>query len=184
MWHCLGCGEEIEDTFDACWKCGTARDGAVPSDFHREPDDPAVPDPGPGTERTEDIVAGLEADPVEELVTIAAYDLPSLAEVDRVFLEQEGISAFLADDNLVTMNWLLANAVGGAKLLVAASEAGRAAELLAQCRAQQSQAQLDRPQTDVTFPCEECAGNMTFPAEYRGRVEVCPHCSQYVDVPE
>ena len=30
MWKCQKCGEEIEDTFDACWNCGTGRDGAPP----------------------------------------------------------------------------------------------------------------------------------------------------------
>lgn len=24
MWTCRKCGEEIEDSFDSCWKCGTA----------------------------------------------------------------------------------------------------------------------------------------------------------------
>ena len=27
MWKCKNCGEEIEDTFDACWNCGTNKDG-------------------------------------------------------------------------------------------------------------------------------------------------------------
>ncbi len=33
MWTCAKCGERIEDTFDACWKCGTSRVGV---------DDPGV----------------------------------------------------------------------------------------------------------------------------------------------
>ncbi|WP_445156697.1 putative signal transducing protein [Halomonas sp. E14] len=24
-WHCPGCGEVLEGTFDACWRCGTTR---------------------------------------------------------------------------------------------------------------------------------------------------------------
>ena len=27
MWLCGNCGEMAEDTFDACWKCGTVKDG-------------------------------------------------------------------------------------------------------------------------------------------------------------
>ncbi len=27
MWTCSKCGESVEDTFDVCWKCGTAWDG-------------------------------------------------------------------------------------------------------------------------------------------------------------
>ncbi len=29
MWTCTSCGEKHEDSFDACWKCGTARDPSV-----------------------------------------------------------------------------------------------------------------------------------------------------------
>jgi Zn finger protein HypA/HybF involved in hydrogenase expression len=27
MWTCRNCGEPLEDTFDACWKCKRRRDG-------------------------------------------------------------------------------------------------------------------------------------------------------------
>jgi hypothetical protein len=50
MWHCQKCGEEIEGSFDACWKCGTSRDGAEPAEFWVETDvqDAEPPDtPGP-----------------------------------------------------------------------------------------------------------------------------------------
>ena len=30
MWKCKGCSEQIENNFDACWKCGHSRSG-VPS---------------------------------------------------------------------------------------------------------------------------------------------------------
>lgn len=36
MWHCLTCGEAIDEVFDACWKCGTARDGTTPVDRFAE----------------------------------------------------------------------------------------------------------------------------------------------------
>ena len=32
MWKCSKCKEESEDTFDSCWSCGTARDGAPPAE--------------------------------------------------------------------------------------------------------------------------------------------------------
>jgi hypothetical protein len=31
MWKCKKCGKQIEDNFDACWKCGTGKDGSPPS---------------------------------------------------------------------------------------------------------------------------------------------------------
>ncbi len=36
MWKCQKCNEEIEDTFDACWNCGTSVDGVENPDFHIE----------------------------------------------------------------------------------------------------------------------------------------------------
>ncbi len=39
MWRCPGCGEEIEDSFDACWKCGTGQDGVPAEHFQPESDD-------------------------------------------------------------------------------------------------------------------------------------------------
>ncbi len=30
MWTCANCGEVSEESFDACWKCGTTRDGTPP----------------------------------------------------------------------------------------------------------------------------------------------------------
>jgi hypothetical protein len=30
MWKCKKCGEEIEDSFDSCWQCGTLDDGTSP----------------------------------------------------------------------------------------------------------------------------------------------------------
>ena len=29
MWLCSKCGESVEDSFDACWKCGTSKEGVA-----------------------------------------------------------------------------------------------------------------------------------------------------------
>jgi membrane protease YdiL (CAAX protease family) len=36
----------------------------------------------------------------------------------------------------------------------------------------------------VAFVCEDCGERITFPGQRRGRVETCPHCGNYVDVPD
>ena len=41
MWDCKTCHETIEDNLDACWNCGTAKDGTPDPNFRRA-DDPAV----------------------------------------------------------------------------------------------------------------------------------------------
>ena len=41
----------------------------------------------------------------------------------------------------------------------------------------------DAPAGDVTFACQECGKSIAFPDEFRGHVETCPDCGEYVDVP-
>ncbi len=35
MWNCKNCHETIEDNFDACWNCGTDKDGKTDPNFGR-----------------------------------------------------------------------------------------------------------------------------------------------------
>ena len=59
----------------------------------------------------------------EELVTIATtYDIVE-AEFLRNHLESQGFEVFLADENIIGMYNLLANAVGGIKVKVIAEDA-------------------------------------------------------------
>lgn len=39
-WDCIRCGEQIDDNFDACFSCGSSRDGVADPDFHKQIDDP------------------------------------------------------------------------------------------------------------------------------------------------
>ena len=32
MWKCKHCAEQVENTFDSCWKCGCGRDGLPPKE--------------------------------------------------------------------------------------------------------------------------------------------------------
>ncbi len=189
VWHCPLCGEAVEDAFDTCWRCGAGKDGIAAADFQREPDDPSVTDPGPKPERAEpepgETVPTVADDArAEDLVTIATYDVPLRAEVERLLLEDEGIPTFLADDNVVKTNWFLSNAVGGAKLQVAASQAERATKILEAHRASRTGPHEGLTGQFVTFVCEACGEPMTFPAERCGHVETCPSCGDYVDVPD
>ena len=38
MWKCIKCGEDIEDTFDVCWNCGTSKDGVEDPNFQSKID--------------------------------------------------------------------------------------------------------------------------------------------------
>jgi len=67
---------------------------------------------------------------VRELVTIRQFrDLPE-ALLAKGSLESAGIECFLADDNLVRMDWFISNFIGGIKLNVRAADAENAQKLL------------------------------------------------------
>jgi Putative prokaryotic signal transducing protein len=67
-----------------------------------------------------------------ELVTIRKFrDLPE-ALLAQGRLESSGIQAFLFDDNMVRMDWLISNMLGGVKLKVEEANVEIAEEILSQ----------------------------------------------------
>ena len=67
---------------------------------------------------------------VRELVTIRQFrDLPE-ALLAKGSLESAGIECFLADENLVRLDWFISNFIGGIKLNVRAADAENAQKLL------------------------------------------------------
>ncbi len=120
----------------------------------------------------------------KELFTVATFDHRAMADVCRVAIEQEGIAVFIADDHLVGgVNFLLSNAVRGIKVQVTDTDARRAMEIWHRTKpaAETNEFGNDTP---VEFDCEECGKFLSFPGRRRGYVETCPHCGEYVDVPE
>lgn len=66
----------------------------------------------------------------DDLTTIASYRFLAEAETDKLELEGEGFTVFLADAEIVNMDWLLGNAVGDIKLQTPNEQAQAAAERL------------------------------------------------------
>jgi hypothetical protein len=67
---------------------------------------------------------------MRELVTIRQFrDLPE-ALLAKGSLESAGIECFLADENLVRLDWFISNFIGGIKLNVRAADAENAQKLL------------------------------------------------------
>ncbi|MGB8581895.1 MAG: DUF2007 domain-containing protein [Candidatus Sulfotelmatobacter sp.] len=67
---------------------------------------------------------------VRELVTIRQFrDLPE-ALLAKGSLESMGIECFLADENLVRLDWFISNFIGGIKLKVRVPDAANAQKLL------------------------------------------------------
>jgi hypothetical protein len=63
-------------------------------------------------------------------ILIQTYDNYVSAHIAMGALEEEGINCWLQDENTVTINPILSNAVGGIKLMVAETQAERAVNLL------------------------------------------------------
>ena len=61
MWRCSKCGAEVEDDFEVCWNCSTARSGASYEEFHA--DIPSASAPAP--------IAALE---VEQIAVLQAIE--------------------------------------------------------------------------------------------------------------
>ncbi len=70
----------------------------------------------------------------DELVTVESYSTPEEAHLALYHLESEGITACLADEELVSTAWHLGNAVGGIKLQVLQGQADKATSILAEHR--------------------------------------------------
>jgi hypothetical protein len=75
------------------------------------------------------------------------------------------------------------------QIWVREGDAGRAREIIEEYairpRHEAGASTEDDDQTeDVAFFCEECGNGVVFPNSRRGHVETCPHCGNYVDVPD
>jgi hypothetical protein len=76
--------------------------------------------------------AAIDEIAARELVAIRKFrDLPE-ALLAKGAIESAGIECFLADDNLVRLDWFISNFIGGVKLLVDRENADSAANVLNQ----------------------------------------------------
>ena len=121
---------------------------------------------------------------MEDFVTVGTHYSMAEAEPERLALEAAGISAIATDEGMSTL--LVPNLVGGIKIQVAAADAARAEEVLAELRAEAHLPGADADAADdgVSFKCTSCQAEIWFPSDRRGHVEVCPECGNYVDVPQ
>lgn len=105
----------------------------------------------------------------EDLVTVKTYTIAVYAHTDRVHLEQEGIPAFVVDDNIVSAEYFWGNALGYIKLQVPRSQAQAARELLNRHSTEHYAFSSD-PVTEAAPPCLACGESM---CETEDR---CPKC--------
>jgi hypothetical protein len=66
-----------------------------------------------------------------DVKTIAAFSKPMDAHLLIARLEGSGIKAYARDENMVTLDWLASNAIGGVKVDVADEDYTKALEVMA-----------------------------------------------------
>lgn len=84
-----------------------------------------------------------------EYVLLQTYDNYVSAHIAMGRLEEDGINCWLKDENTVTIDPILSNAIGGIKLMVAAPQAERAAAILKELEQQYK----------ATITCPQCGSN-------------------------
>lgn len=95
-----------------------------------------------------------------ELVTIATFTYPMDALVPKTKLESEGIWSFVADEELINVNWLNCFAVGRVKLQVRHSDVERAMRVLQEPSPRLEPVEDDQPR------CPACGSDLTRHEKY------------------
>lgn len=102
------------------WELSDAAWDALEDELDRRHLEVPVPDPVPQVESLEK----------RNLVLLRRFrDLPE-ALLAKGKLESAGVPVFLADDNMVRMDWFISNLLGGVKVLVDGEDFAEAARLL------------------------------------------------------
>jgi hypothetical protein len=144
MWTCPNCHEQIDDSFDVCWKCGTDRDGTPSAEFDVEPGDPRTHDPKADPHPPDEPAAN---DPKNDrIVELCAAANEVEAHALCALLEEAGIRWRIVGETL-------GNAAGGLplgdtiapRIWVREEDAARAREI------------IDEPPGEVDWPSSSLA---------------------------
>jgi hypothetical protein len=114
------------------------------------------PESGPDSESEPESHSGDDSQ--TELEVVASYLYPLEAFIARTALENAGIDAVVADDHLISMDWLLATALGGVKLLVRAQDLADAREFLTESK--------EASETDTNYERDACRRCGSLNTEY------------------
>ena len=87
---------------------------------------------------------GDGSDPDRPVILRTYRDMPQ-AFVEKSVLDDVGISCFLQDDNVIRMDWLWSNAIGGIKLMVRQRDAIEAGRILKEVQWDNEKAESEKP---------------------------------------
>jgi hypothetical protein len=109
-----------------------------------------------------------------DLITVGKFYEVNSAELAVMQLNEEGIEAYIADATIVSMDWLLANAIGWVKVQVATADAERARAIILAARAKLAQSKgSSSSEADFAsgdMQCLSCGAAMPV------GVATCPAC--------
>jgi hypothetical protein len=109
------------------------------------------------------------------------------ADIVTAWLADQGINAHVTNRN-PAMNLYVPSVVSprGIEVCVVDSQQAERAEALVREHLEHRKQKTNEPAMGRTIEavCEECGKATQFPFEQRGTVQTCPHCRQYLDVPE
>jgi hypothetical protein len=116
------------------WELSEAAWEALEDELDRRRLDLPAPDPVPQVESPEK----------RNLVILRKFrDLPE-ALLAKGMLDSSGVPCFLADDNMIRLDWFISNLLGGVKILVDAEDFAEASRLLNEPAPQDFDQDLDR----------------------------------------
>jgi len=104
----------------------------------------------------------------EEFIIIASYMYSADAFPLLIMLEQEGIEYFLADENAITANPFLSNAVGGVKVKINSADKEKALDILKQLENENCAKEINADDTwkkdyvKVEAFCPECESTLVY----------------------
>lgn len=110
----------------------------------------------------------------EELKTVAAFDHPSDADVFAAILNESGIRSMVHTSTM--------HMIGKAQVKVAEHDLEQARTMLREAELKHHAVPDDGLR--LTFECEGCGRMISFAETDAGTVQTCPHCHEFVDVPE
>lgn len=117
-------------------------------------------------------------------ITVCTFENVSEANTCCALLDQLGVDGQLIHTE--GTNPFVPSAADGVILQVASTDVERAKEIIDEYRSVKTQTSSSARKQDghITFECEDCGTEVTFPTHRQGGVEVCPHCGEYLDVPD
>jgi hypothetical protein len=96
------------------------------------------------------------------MITIARFSKPEEAHLMRTRLEAGGVPAYVQDENMVQMDWLYSNAIGGVRVQILEEDIDDARAII------QEPPVVDT--TNDTQACPSCSSHDTAPSEFPRRL--------------